>query len=423
MSAVDVDAGPAPSGAPPAGAVAGARLARRRLGGDRFRAAAVRLAWVDQGAPGPSWPGPAGDGSWWAADCSAEAARAVVDLADAGDADALRGLLRPDPGVGAVCWTVACYRIGDLVPSSLRDHTDPAEAVRALVSCGDASHVAAELVACGPDGLAWVALARTGEDVRFQPFGPRSLLDRRGPLPAGGAEPAAPAVAGARRAWAAQLAAWATVQGGAVGLPWAWRCPPPRPTDSGPVWAFATSTAPAAPTVVGAGRVRDVRTRPPGEPARADVAPEAVPGWGAGPGPGGGRPGSGEGSWPGPGEGSWPGPDDLVGGPVPGGRAWGSADGLTVSVAELADQVAAMTAVLGRLERASAAVAARLGAVEQAVAAAEAVAAVAPSAPGAWEARPRLVPAWARRRPQHKRRRRAGTGWAGPAVRGAAESW
>ncbi len=118
-------------------------------------------------------------------DAALAAARAVVALADGGDGAELRSLLRPDPGAPATSWTVACYRIGDLVPTAMRDFSDPVAAVRTLMDCGDPDHVAGELVASNAAGLHWTALIRAGAVARFQLVGAswsegRARSSRRG---------------------------------------------------------------------------------------------------------------------------------------------------------------------------------------------------------------------------------------------------
>ena len=174
----------------------------------RFQLACTRL-W---------WSGPR-NGTTWALDAladvpatarEAEAARALIDMAEAGDDGVLRHLLRPDPACASVSWTVACYRIGDLVPDSLRDFADPVGAVATLEDCGDPDHVAAELVASTPEGLCWVALVRAGTQVRFQPFGAQSVLSRPGrhALTEGQRGP----VENAAARWAQMLAWWSTSQ-------------------------------------------------------------------------------------------------------------------------------------------------------------------------------------------------------------------
>jgi hypothetical protein len=97
-----------------------------------------------------------------------DAGAALVRLAEAGDESALRVVLRPDPQRAQVTWSVACYQIGDLTPSALRDFPAATDAVAELAHCSEVSHVAAELLACDDRGLRWPALVRTGDDVSFQ---------------------------------------------------------------------------------------------------------------------------------------------------------------------------------------------------------------------------------------------------------------
>ena len=191
--------------------VEGSRRAEGARGRDavaRFQLACTRL-W---------WSGPRKGGTW-SLDSLAEvpatarevdAARALIDMAEAGEHGVLRHLLRPDPASASGSWTVACYRIGDLVPDSLRDFADPVGAVAALRGCGDPDHLAAELVASTADGLCWVALVRAGTQVRFQPFGAQSVLSRPGRHALSGGERAA--VEGATARWAQVLAWWSTSQ-------------------------------------------------------------------------------------------------------------------------------------------------------------------------------------------------------------------
>lgn len=138
-----------------------------------FRQAAVRLARER----------PQTDGAWQA---SREAAQALVSLAKCQDATALHRYLRPDPRVVEVVWTVACYQIGDLTPCALLDFANPVAAVTTLAGCGEAGHVAAELVAATPSGIRWTAMNRTGRAVTFQLPDGRSTTgaarDRNGEL-------------------------------------------------------------------------------------------------------------------------------------------------------------------------------------------------------------------------------------------------
>ena len=107
---------------------------------------------------------------------AASAARCLAGLAEAGDDAALRADLRPDPAAEAAAWTVACYQIGDLTPSALRDFSDPVQAVATLASCGEASHLAAELLVSTDDGLRWTAMVRTGSDLAFQLLGAQTCV-------------------------------------------------------------------------------------------------------------------------------------------------------------------------------------------------------------------------------------------------------
>ena len=97
-----------------------------------------------------------------------EAAQALRDLALARDEAALRRYLRPDPDQVDVTWTVACYQIGDLTPCTLKDFANPVAAVKNLANCGQASHLAAELVASTPSGTRWTAVIRTADQLNFQ---------------------------------------------------------------------------------------------------------------------------------------------------------------------------------------------------------------------------------------------------------------
>ncbi len=99
---------------------------------------------------------------------STEAAAALVAMAAEADPRLAR-ILRPDPdGGGPVIWTVACYQIGDLSPTALKDFADVDGAVQALAHCEERAHVAAELLASSASGRSWTAMMRTGEMVRFQ---------------------------------------------------------------------------------------------------------------------------------------------------------------------------------------------------------------------------------------------------------------
>src|SRR3954454_20048840 len=99
---------------------------------------------------------------------SSEAANHLVGLALADAGDDLRRLLTPDPAEVNVIWTVACYQIGDLTPSAIRDFPDPIDAVATMAACPDEAHVAAELVASTAGGLRWTAMLRTNDLLSFQ---------------------------------------------------------------------------------------------------------------------------------------------------------------------------------------------------------------------------------------------------------------
>jgi len=91
-----------------------------------------------------------------------------VELARAGDYRGLAAIIRPDPASLQATWTVACYELGQLVPVTLCDLSDPVEAVQRTAACADAGHLAAEMVASSANGLRWTAVVRTGELLRLQ---------------------------------------------------------------------------------------------------------------------------------------------------------------------------------------------------------------------------------------------------------------
>jgi hypothetical protein len=168
----------------------------------RFRRAAAAL-------------GGRSDGSGAGRGLASEAAVALVALATGGDAEVLDATLRPDPIAGDVAWTVCCYQIGDLSPSALRDFADASAAVRTLATCDDATHVAAELLACGSNGLTWTAMTRLGDELTFQLLDastgrdPSIGLDRSWPEPSpSGGAPGPTALDAARRRWENLLTAW-----------------------------------------------------------------------------------------------------------------------------------------------------------------------------------------------------------------------
>lgn len=131
---------------------------------DAFRRAAVALAGSATGSPE-------------ARELATIAADALAAMAAAGDEAGLRSVLRPDPDWEAVAWTVACYQIGDLTPSALRDFADPVEAVATLVRCDNPSHLAAELLVSAEDGLRWTAAVRTGDRCSYQLLAPGTCSD------------------------------------------------------------------------------------------------------------------------------------------------------------------------------------------------------------------------------------------------------
>lgn len=99
-----------------------------------------------------------------------QCAMALLQLAGSGDEELLASHLLPHPGRTECTWTVACYQIGDLSPTSLRDFPEAVAAVAHLAGCESRSHVAAELIASSGDGIRWTALVRSGAEVRYQPF-------------------------------------------------------------------------------------------------------------------------------------------------------------------------------------------------------------------------------------------------------------
>lgn len=131
---------------------------------DAFRRAAVALAGSATGSPE-------------ARELAAIAANALAAMAAAGDDAGLRSVLRPDPDWEAVAWTVACYQIGDLTPSALRDFADPVDAVATLTGCDNPSHLAAELLVSAEDGLRWTAAVRTGDRCSYQLLAPSTCSD------------------------------------------------------------------------------------------------------------------------------------------------------------------------------------------------------------------------------------------------------
>lgn len=135
-----------------------------------------------------------------------EAGRALVALAHLGGEADLRSVLSFEPPWHPVSatWTVACYQLGDLSPSDLRDFSGAAEAVRLLESCPIPAHLAAELLVSAPSGLRWTALVRTGRDVEFQPPGDPVA----GSVHGGTGGVSGPGAGEAAAAWEDRLRAW-----------------------------------------------------------------------------------------------------------------------------------------------------------------------------------------------------------------------
>jgi hypothetical protein len=121
-------------------------------------------------------------------------------------------------------WTVACYQIGGLIPSAVRDFVDPAEAVAVLVACPEEDHVAAELVASTPDGLRWTALSRTNDLVIF------NLPDAVTATDASHEHPTE--LSRALSLWRSRLAAWANGRS----EPWDMLAPQDAPAASWERW-------------------------------------------------------------------------------------------------------------------------------------------------------------------------------------------
>jgi hypothetical protein len=155
---------------------------------------------------------------------AANAAVALVHLALNNDSAELTSLLSPDPATSEVVWTVACYQIGGLIPSDVRDFVDPAEAIAVLVACPEEDHVAAELVASTPDGLRWTALSRTNDLVIF------NLPDAVTATDASHEHPTE--LSRALALWRSRLAAWANGRS----EPWDVLAPQEAPAASWERW-------------------------------------------------------------------------------------------------------------------------------------------------------------------------------------------
>lgn len=185
-----------PGGARPPGDASSTRSAGARARAERrLEAAAYVEAAVALGRPGSD--------AEQVRTLGHRAATALVRLAELGTATVLAETLRPDPDESEVTWTVACYQIGDLVPCALRDFGDPVQAVRALETCPEASHVAAELLASTASGLRWSALVRTGKQVVYQAPTPESASCAATTSP--------DTLRGALDAWSDRLARWAAM--------------------------------------------------------------------------------------------------------------------------------------------------------------------------------------------------------------------
>jgi hypothetical protein len=132
---------------------------------------------------------------------SRAAGEALLRLAAAGAAADLRSVLSPDPVNSNVTWTVACYQIGDLTPSAVRDFADPVGAVTTLAVCDDPTHLAAELIASTSLGLRWVALLRTNGDLAFRIPDADTATDQ--------SHAHATELADALRRWRSRISQWA----------------------------------------------------------------------------------------------------------------------------------------------------------------------------------------------------------------------
>ncbi|MGH9125314.1 MAG: hypothetical protein ACRDZ8_11400 [Acidimicrobiales bacterium] len=225
-----------------------------------FRASAVRLA---RAKPRTNQ----------AIKAAREAAQALRDLADARNDAALRQYLRPDPEQADATWTVACYQIGDLTPCTLKDFASPVTAMRNLADCGQASHLAAELVASTPSGTRWTAVLRTADQLSFQLPNDQSA--------ATGADSGS-AVAASH--WRQQLARWeaATVDGSDAGRA-STKAGSTKAASAKAASAKAASTkagsaksAPAKPASAKGGSATPQAARPP-RPTKVPPAPAPAP--------------------------------------------------------------------------------------------------------------------------------------------------
>jgi hypothetical protein len=131
---------------------------------------------------------------------SLEAGQAAAALAESGDGEGLALILRADPVAEPAAWTVACYEIGHLTPSALRDLSDPCEAVNLVGACSESSHVAAELVVSTATGLHWTVLVRVGSALRLMLPSPISAPGRE--------EDPGETASSAHRRWREELDRW-----------------------------------------------------------------------------------------------------------------------------------------------------------------------------------------------------------------------
>lgn len=130
---------------------------------------------------------------------SNECACALSDLAAGGHESMLASIVRADPTDPEATWTVACYQIGDVSPSSLRDFAEAVPAVLHLCGCETPSHLAAELIVTNGEGVRWTALVRSGPDLSYQPLGPTTAT-----------APSPGVLLGVRHGWEDMLLAWAS---------------------------------------------------------------------------------------------------------------------------------------------------------------------------------------------------------------------
>jgi hypothetical protein len=192
-----------------------------------------------------------------ATEAARQAAEALIVLATNRDEAALGQFLRPDPRVAETTWTVACYQIGDLTPCALLDFANPVAAVNSLARCGDASHVAAEMVASTLTGTRWTAMLRTGTLVRFQLPDDRSASDETWESPG--------EMSLADRHWRDQLSQWAAAGGATAAA---------RTTPAATTTTAAPVPRPNRDLILAAAKIpsRPVKAPPPRRGGRPDGA-------------------------------------------------------------------------------------------------------------------------------------------------------